>query len=117
MYILLCYTQNITIPIHRFDSSNLRFQLRMKPFDKIRAGPGPISFQQYEAAIRPFGSIEAPKKEISGIVEALCTRGETLARQAKAAYTDYKKKDPKIVKCIGVEKNWRKVSITLRSYS
>ena len=111
MYILLSYTYNITTPFHRFDSSALRFQLRMKPFSDIRAGPEPITFDRYEAAIRPFGPVDKPTKQVSLIVEALCKRGEMIARQGKVAFTNYKKIDPKIVRCIGIENNWKKVSV------
>ena len=110
MYILLYYTRNITAPIHRFNSPELRFQLRMKPFNKIRAGPEPISFDRYEAATRPFGSSDAPTKPLPEIVEALCKRGETVARQAKVAFAEYKKEDPRVVRCVGREELWKKVS-------
>ena len=116
MFILLSYTHNITEPVHRFDSSALRFQLRMKPFLDIRAGPDSISFEQYEAATRPFGNLDAPTKQLTEIVETLCTRGETIARQAKVAFTDYKKKDPMTVRCIGVENTWRKVCVAEHYY-
>ena len=111
MYILLSYTRNITTPIHRFDTAELRFQLRMKPFLDIRAGPEPIFFDQYEAAVRPFGPLDAPTRQLSEIVETLCKRGETIARQAKVAFTEYKKTDPSIVRCIGVENIWKKVRV------
>ena len=111
MFVLLSYTGNITEPVHRFDSSTLRFQLRMKPFLDIRAGPDPISFDQYEAAIRPFGPSCAPTRQISEIVETLCKRGETIARKAKVAFTEFKKKGPETVRCVGVESTWKKVSV------
>ena len=110
MYTLLYYTRNITAPVHRFSSSELRFQLRMKPFSKIRAGPEQISFDRYEVATKPFGSCDSPTRPVFEIVEALCKRGETMVRQAKVDFAEYKREDPRVVRCVGREELWKKVS-------
>lgn len=82
----------------------------MKPFKKIRAGPEQISFDRYEAAIKPFGSRDSPTKAVPDIVEMLCKRGEMMVRQAKVAFAEYKKEDPRVVRCVGRDDLWKKVS-------
>lgn len=84
----------------------------MKPFNNIRAGPEQISFDRYEAATKPFGSVGSPTKPVPEIVEILCKSGETMVRQAKVAFAEYKKEDPRVVRCVGRDELWKKVSNT-----
>ncbi|KAF2652823.1 Mak10-domain-containing protein [Lophiostoma macrostomum CBS 122681] len=109
-YIVLLYLNLLPHPNRPYGSEQLRFELRMKPFQPA------ISelFKRYrdENDMQPYGAYTAPSpafvEDVRNGTSALWRDIERSVARAKDAFAKFKKRGAGSARAGGVEKNWGK---------